>query len=518
MIGSIHPAAKSLQAIRFRHSFGCLALALALALSASAQQNTGSLSGVVIDPNRGPVAGASVTATHDETGQEVRTETGPFGVYLFPGLEVGMYTVTVTATGFQTATVTGQPVEVATRSVRDVFLQSGQTSQVSASGAVLEKSSADLGTFFSQKLLTDLPIFVRGGIRDPQSLVTYAPTVRNGGTESSINGGPLLSKEILLDGTSNTSPEAGGVSLAFPAPEQFSEFRVLTSAYGAEYGRTGGGVEAWVPRRGGNRIHGSIFDFLRNDKFDAAGWAVNSNGADKSKVRENQYGLDLGGPVSIPDIYDGRGKSFFHVSFNGYKQNTLSRDELVTIPTLAMQGGDFSRVTDSSGQQILIYDPATTIDRGQGTVRDQFPNNKIPVGRFSSVSRNILGFLPEPTNNNLENNYLASNKVDLTRYMWSVKFDQMLSPTKRISGFASIQHLNTLSEGPLPGELSDGNLQYFKPSNYRVNYVSTDGPSTVKHFTFGFTQYERTFDRIQAQRQDWVEQLGLAGIEQGSAS
>lgn len=519
MTGSKHPAAKSLQAIRFRHGFGCLALTLALALSTWAQQNTGSLSGVVIGQN-GPVAGSAVTATHDATGQEVRTEAGPFGVYLFPGLEVGMYTVTVTAPGFQTATVTGQPVEVATRSVLDVFLQpgSGQTSQISAAGAVLEKSSADLGTFFSQKLLADLPIFVRGGIRDPQSLVTYAPTVRNGGTESSINGGPLLSKEILLDGTSHTSPEAGGVSLAFPAPEQFSEFRVLTSAYGAEYGRTGGGIEAWVPRRGTNRIHGSLFDFLRNDKFDAAGWAVNSSGADKSKVRQNQYGFDLGGPASIPDVYDGRGKSFFYFSFNGYKQNTLSRDALITIPTLAMQGGDFSRVTDASGRQILIYDPASTTDRGQGTVRDQFPNNKIPVARFSSVSRNILGFLPEPTNNRLENNYLASNNVALTRYMWSVKFDQMLSLTKRISGFVSIQHLNALSEGPLPDELSEGNLQYFKPSNYRVNYVSTSGPSTVKHFTFGFTQYKRTFDRLQAQRQDWAEELGLAGIEQGEAS
>ena len=519
MIGSIHPAAKCLQAIRLRHGLVCLALALAL--SAWAQQNTGSLSGVVIGPNGMPVAGAAVTATHDATGQEVRTETGPFGLYLFPGLEVGMYTVTVTAPGFQTATVTGQPVEVATRSVLDVFLQpggSGQTSQISATGAVLEESSADLGTFFSQKLLTDLPIFVRGGIRDPQSLVTYAPTVRNGGTESSINGGPLLSKEILLDGSSHTSPEAGGVSLAFPAPEQFSEFRVLTSAYGAEYGRTGGGIEAWVPRRGGNRIHGSLFDFLRNDKFDAAGWAVNSNGAEKSKVRQNQYGLDLGGPVSIPDVYDGRGKSFFHFSFNGYKQNTLSRDELITIPTLPMRGGDFSRVTDSSGQRILIYDPATTTDRGQGTVRDPFNGNQIPVARFSSVSRRMLNFLPEPTNNNLENNYLASNNVALTRYMWSVKFDQLLSPTKRISGFASMQHLNTLSEGPLPDELSDGNLQYFRPENYRFNYVSTTGPSTVKHFTFGFTQYERTFDRLQAQRQDWAEELGLAGIEQGEAS
>ena len=190
----------------------------------------------------------------------------------------------MTASGYTTTVATGQPVEVATRSVLDVFLQpggSGQTVEVSVGGAVLEKSSADLGTFFSQKLLTDLPIFVRGGIRDPQSLVAYAPTVRNGGTESSINGGPLLGKEILLDGSSHTSPEAGGVSLAFPSPEQFSEFRVLTSAYGAEYGRTGGGIEAWVPRRGGNRPHGSIYNFLRNDKLDAAGWAVNSNGAGK---------------------------------------------------------------------------------------------------------------------------------------------------------------------------------------------------------------------------------------------
>jgi magnesium-protoporphyrin O-methyltransferase len=114
--------------------------------------------------------------------------------------------------------------------------------EVSVGGAVLDKSSADLGTFFPPTFLPALPIFVRGGIRDPQSPVTYAPTVRNGGTESSINGGPLLSKEILLDGSSHTSPEAGGVSLAFPAPEQFSEFRVLTSAYGAEYGLGGARV------------------------------------------------------------------------------------------------------------------------------------------------------------------------------------------------------------------------------------------------------------------------------------
>src|SRR5205085_10791716 len=135
------------------------------------------------------------------------------------------------------------------------------------------------------------------------------------------------------------------------------EFRVLTSTFSAEYGHSGGGIEVFVTKSGTNQIHGTAFDYLRNDKLDAAGWTVNQRRPflGKSKVRQQEFGASVGGPVYIPKVYNGRNKTFFYFTYNGYRQNAAVGTGVASVPTALMKQGDFSELGSK-----LIYDPAST--------------------------------------------------------------------------------------------------------------------------------------------------------------
>ena len=194
------------------------------------------------------------------------------------------------------------------------------------------------------------------------------------------------------------------------------------------------------------------------------------------------------------------------------------RRRLLTVPTLAQRAGDFTNLRDSSGAQILLYDPTTTRDLGHGLVRDVFTDNKIPTSRLSSVSRKVLAYIPLPDNTGQTNNYLGENIVDDRSYMWSVRGDQILTSRQRISGFANLQTNDSLGEGPFPGELSNGNLNYSRPQIYRLEHDFAQKADRLNHLVFGYTTWYTHWDRLQDQRQNWSQLLGLTGIDSGGSS
>jgi hypothetical protein len=337
--------------------------------------------------------------------------------------------------------------------------------------------------------------------------------VNNGVQDSSINGGARRSKEILIDGASHTNPESGGTAFTsnggIGSVEMYEEFRLLTSNFSAEYGRSGGGIEVFVTKSGTNSLHGTLFDFIRNDKFDAAGWGVNSRRPflGKSKVRQNEFGISGGGPVFIPKLYNGRNKTFWYWTWNGYKQNDGGGVSIATVPTTKMKQGDFSELGSR-----LIYDPDTLQNVNGVLTRTAFPGNIIPKDRWSAVSTKILALIPDPTGPGLSSNYSTTSLSTVDRNIFSAKIDHMISDRNRISGLYSWQRLNAGTQSGLPGPLASGSLNVDKPDITRINHDFNFSPRLLNHATFGLSRYQAYFSQLPDHLKNWATQLGLKGV------
>ena len=217
--------------------------------------------------------------------------------------------------GFKKLNSQNIEIRIAQRLDMDLRLEVGevqQTVEVTAEAPLLETSSPERGQSLSQKFMDNLPLF-SGGIRSPRAFVNYMPGVTNNG-EQSVSGSGGRAQEVLIDGGSALNNESSAV-FNFPSSEMFSEFKMLQSNYSAEYGRVGGGIEIYVAKSGTNWFHGAAFHNMRRDIWNANAWARNANpnpaGSFRPKERFNETGGVIGGPVFIPEVYDGRNKTFW---------------------------------------------------------------------------------------------------------------------------------------------------------------------------------------------------------------
>ena len=470
-------------------------------------QGAGSVSGVLADASGSPKTGTEVTATNQDTGRVYHAMSGTNGAFAFPDVDPGAYT-------FEAGDAQVKDVTVHTATRTFVDLRPGQNGGASS----LEKASSELGSVVDQTLYSNLPILVRGTLRSPQDPIAFLPGVNNGPRDSSIVGGAIQSKEVLLNGLTLASPASGTHLNRFPFPEQIREMRLITGAPQAEYGRSGGGVEVYTLNSGTNMLHGSAYDYLRNDALEAAGWATNSFKSRKPSLKQNEYGITLGGPVVIPDVYDGRNKTFFNFAYTQFRTNNQTNQQVLSVPTIAARNGDYTNLLNAAGQQILIYNPDTTRDTGRGLIRDVFTANRIPASRLSSVSQKIINYIPQPDNNRATNNYLGQNKINESLYSWSGRLEKVISSTRRLSGFANMEKHDALNSGPLPAALSNGNLTYSRPQVFQGSYEQTRGSNITDRFSLGYLRYETHWDRVQEQRQNWSKLLGLNGIASGETS
>lgn len=469
-----------------RQTFSLLCLLLLTGTVAFAQQNTGSLSGAVTDQKGSAVAAATVTATHTGTGLKTETVSTEAGLYVFASLPVGAYEVSVEKPGFKKLNRKNIEIRVAQRLALDLPLEVGNVSdsvEVTAQGQLLETETSEKGQSFSNKFISTLPLFT-GGIRNAESFVTYMPGV-NSYREVSISGSGGRGKEVMIDGASLTIPESGGVVFNFPGTEMFQEFKLLTAAYSAEYGRFGGGVETFVSKSGGNDIHGAAFWYARRDIFNANSWANKAAGRVKPKERFNEAGFAVGGPVWAPKVYDGRNKTFWFMTYSRDMRPATISTVTSTVPTAKMKNGDFSEIGRA------IYDPATTA----GNVRQQFANNLIPANRISAISKKFIASLPDPNLPGVTNNLAFVNESQVLDNVWSLKVDHAFTPNNRVSYFHSLQNQNTANITALPGPLGQGlgaNTQ--RPQNFRVNHDWIVKPNFLIHTTFGFSRTQQGWD------------------------
>jgi len=541
-----------------RMAIGISLLALLVALlpaRAFAQANEGAIGGNVLDPSGALVPGVAITAKHISTGATYDTVSSSAGAYRFPNLQPGVYEVTATKSGFKTAHLTGIVVQIATTAMLDIKLETGaiaETVVVEANAPKVESETAEMGTGLTDKQLHELPLPLGSAVqymRSPEAFVFLAPgTVGpgsgsgSGGTfESKITGGQNYATEVLLDGASTFRSENGSsFDETAPSVDALGEFKVLTSTVPPEYDRTTGGIEVFSTKNGTNSYHGAAYDLFRNEDLDANSWANNYYGLPRANDKQNDYGGDLGGPVVLPHLYNGKDKTFFFFSWEQFRWNN-GGTTVSTVPTAKERIGDFSEflgapitngatppvnlVNPCDGTNILvgeIFDPATTETVGGTQCRIAFMNeagstgNVIPTARLSTVGLNILSYYPKPQNSSLINNYAYAWSFPTLATTTTFRIDQNIGPKdKAYFTYSSRdnERISTTPEWATAG--GDGRNQSFTTHFIRFgdDYMFT--PALLNHINLG---YNRTNSHNigagvrYGGGSDWATKLGISGV------
>jgi hypothetical protein len=451
------------------------------------QSQTGSLSGSVLDSNNAAVPGATVDATLTASGVTLHTISSESGLYVFPSLPPGVWTVTAEKPGFKKVIRPDVEIFIAQRQSLDLQLEVGdmkQTVEVTANQTLLDTDTSERGQTLTPRMYQTLPLW-SGGLQNPSAFLGYMAGVNNS-AETSIAGSTGRAREQLIDGTSNVIPESGGTVFNPPSAEAFSEFKLLVGTYTAEYGRTGGGIEILTTRSGTNALHGTWAYNMRRDIWEASGWLNNQNPNNKPgyrpKDRLNATSGGVGGPVYIPKVYNGRNKTFFYFSSDNDLRPVAPVSVVNTVPTTLQTQGNFSQIPQ------LIYDPASTSGSGSSATRDVFPGNIIPASRFSKISANIIPFIPA-ANSLAANNHAFVNTSQVTDHVWAFKIDQIFSDKNRIAYFQSIDSQLTHAVGDYPGPLGTAlGDAYQKPRIFRVNHDYTFSPTVLLHSTYGYSR------------------------------
>ena len=489
-----------------RKLFVSLALLCAIAGLAPAQ-TLGEITGEIHDPSGAIAANAQVTATNTATNLSRSTVTNNAGIYSFPGLLPGMYQVKVTAPGFDTVVKTNIELQVQQTARIDFSLVVGQTTQtieVSASNEMLTTENATVGTVIEQKRITDLPLNGRSFFSlvalSPGVTVGFTPAAqaagRQGGTRStltlSLSGARATWNNYTLDGVTNSDVNFN-LYVVLPSVDALQEFKVQSGIYPAEFGREAGQINVST-RPGGNVYHGTLFEFLRNDAFDAKPYDFVNTHPAKKPFRQNQYGYTLGGPVQIPKLFNGKNRLFFMSNFEGFKSRTTNFSLASTL-TPAMRGGDFSAIATQ------LQDPFSRVGSVPNVTSTPFPGNQIPSSRFDKGSVLLLSrFAPPP---NLaqggvpNNNYQYAQKTPVDKNQVTERIDFNESPNSQWFGRYSWTDELTVS----PGLTLDGSTLYTRASQWVLSNTRILSPSKVNEARFG---YNSLFNNVGQQ---------LAGVE-----
>ncbi len=331
----------------------------------TAQSTKAEFFGVIRDPGSLPVNGATVELTNVGTDVKSSVRTNAEGTYNFFALPAGTYRVEVTKEGFSALRRDGMALRVGDRLSLDLDLKIGDVSQaveVTAAAPLLQSNRGTASFVVEQKKIVTLPLDGRNFV----PLIALAPGVNlpPGQFLPRVNGSRPRTSEYIYDGISVLQPEPGQVAF-YPIVDAIDEFRVETNSPSAEYGRSNGGVIMVNQKSGSNDLHGTLFEFFRNEALNARNLFATTG--DKPRFRRNQYGFVLGGPVQ-------RNKTFFFVDWQGTRLDTgVVRTS--TVPTSAQKRGVFSQA---------VFDPLTTRQTSTGYVRDAFPGNVIPADRIDA--------------------------------------------------------------------------------------------------------------------------------------
>ena len=485
------------------------------------QTGGGSVVGSIHDPSGAVVPKAEVTLTSSDTGVAQSTRSSASGEYVFPLVQVGTYTLTVSATGFGQVVQQNVVVGLNKTVTVDEVLKVGSASstvQVEALTSQLETTTSQAATTIDQQTFDDLPIAMSGGARSVTAIADLMPGVSDssaigyGSTSAqgqefstTINGGQAWGGAVMYDGIPFISANQSGDYRIQPVPvEALSEFSLVQNNFSAEYSRTPGGNLTYSTRAGGSSFHGQAYEYARNTDLDAAGYFATS----PTVTHQNEFGVNIGGPVNLPFLGLKKDKMYFFAFYSGFRLAGGVTPSDTRIPSLAERQGDFSADGDP------IYDPNSTTCNSAGVcTRTQYSYNGklnvMPPSAISATGTEYLKYLPQPVGGlGNGNNFVTTGVNDLTEDRWGGRVDYNINEKNLLHGFFSLGPINnnnftniflapiaTYGAGAGNNHLGLARLGYdhtFSPSlllhlGYGWNYDTQDGlaPYTDTVNTFG---------------------------------
>jgi hypothetical protein len=468
-----------------------LAVSQMLVPELDAQSATGDIQGTVVDTSGAVLPGATVKVTNTGTGFSRAVTTNDRGDYQAPLMPLGVYEISAEFSGFQTKVVKGVTLQVDQSAVIRIELAPGtitETVEVSTTTPLLESQESSLGQVIENKRILELPLngrnpfqlgLLAGGVTPFRGLSTNLPFTAGGGRHAG--------NDVLLDGVDdnirnfNGSTGRNGVNY-IPSVDAVQEFKVKTSNFSAEYGRSAGYTVNATIRSGTNQYHGSLFEFLRNDKLDANSFVSNATGNQKAKFRQNQFGGTFGGPVRLPG-YEGRNRTFFFADFQGTQVREAASSSLSDVAPEAFRAGDFS------ASNRLIYDPRTRRLGSNGVVTaEPFPNNTIPRNLMDPIALKLQDLIPLPNTGapgQTSRNFYSASPRETRWNQGDIKVDQRLFEGNNLMARVSISRLTQPNLG----------IFIYSPTQRLqnlINAVLSDthvfSPRVVNEFRFGFNR------------------------------
>jgi hypothetical protein len=558
-------------------SFGCITLTslclllvpcLLLAPSAFAQVDEGSVTGVVQDASGAVVPNAKVTLLNTDQGLSLVTNSDNSGVYTFSPVRIGNYSVSATAPGFSVTTQQNVNVAVSQNVRVNIELKTGvatETVEVTTAPPQMQTEDASVGQVVNERSINNLPLNGRNftflaqlaaGVNTPQ-----ADTRGNAANGAfTANGLRPAQNNYLLDGIDNNSDNVdflnGTNFVVLPPPDAIAEFKVQTSDFSAELGRAAGAVLNATVKSGTNQIHGAAWEFFRNDILDAADWFEDNNGIKKGKLRWNQFGASIGGPVI-------KNKIFYFGDYQGFRHVQGNTQSGINVPTALQRSSGYSNLseivsanassaprTDALGRSIpvgTVLDPATTraVTAGAvdpvsgiaaaktGYVRDPFGTcgagttvftqaacglNQLPASRIDPNAVKLLDLYPLPTNGGVSSNFATSPSLFQHSNQFDVRGDYDISDKNQVFARASYWDNPQFIPGPFGGVADGGGFQQgtqtAKSFQGVAVFTHVFTPSTVNVARFGWSHLHTSRFGPEGSTLGIPEQYGIAGIPQ----
>ena len=488
---------------------------LSLPIALHAQADRGSVKGQVHDEQNAIIPNAALTLANEATGVSFRSTSSQSGDFLFSNLNPGLYTLTSAAPpAFGKLIQQHLLVAVGTITPVDLTLRSAaveQTVTVTSSGATVDTQTSEIGTVVTPREIADLPVPISNDSRNPLSFVTLTPGVAGSTPGASpdyrlhISGSPSDSNEVYIDGVPIISTNLqGDVSLDHPPIDAIGEFKVVNNNQSAQYGLASSAV-SFTFKSGANAFHGSLFEYLQNDKLDANDTISNALGQPRAPLKQNEYGGTFSGPVRIPKLYNGHDRTFYFFEYTQFAWRPSSNNASLTTLPNAYRQGNFqqalgTQLTDpASGGAIYdllgrpvysgeIYNPTQTTPVVSGgvtyQVRNPFPDNTIPSASFDPIATNLIPYFPTATNNGINNNFFRQQATKNDEHRLVIKLDHTLNEKNNISGSFFQGTYNNGNNGTLSP--LDGNVLTNPTYQVRFTYNFTPSPRISNNFNLGF--------------------------------
>jgi Carboxypeptidase regulatory-like domain len=503
-----------------------LAVTLSLPLPLEGQETTATLVGTVTDPSGAAIPDAVIRAVNKATNSVRETKSGASGDYTLPFLDAGDYSVSIEASGFQSQNVERITLQVQQSARVDFKMTIGnvkESVEINAHAAELQTENAAVGTVIDSAKIVELPLNGRNFIQLAQlipGVQTGTPgsiTVRRGrgsvgqsdpsfgATAASANGMRDTADRYLLDGIETMDYDAVTYSFS-PSIDSLAEFKVETSSYSAESGGAPGAQVNMVTKSGTNNLHGTLWEFNRNNDLSQSYDAIANKSVTPPRLNRNQFGANIGGPVYLPKLYNGKDKTFFFFNWESGYAAQGNQPTYKLVPPAAIRTGNFSAVTNArTGAPIAIKDPFAPGGA-------PFAGNIIPTNRLSQQALVFLQFVPEPNTQNGALNFLTT-PFSATSWQrnYTTRIDHNFSTRDVLSGTYVFNDTYEAAD-PIWGHDQRNNLG--TTQNAEGSEIHTFTPSLINEARFGWhTFYENEiFGTSNDPNYDIAGKMGLPGV------